>query len=49
MQKYKKIEPHVVNDKDCVIQTSIIENMTKLINAKQDKLSDIQMKICSNI
>jgi len=45
----KKIEPHVVNDKDCVIQTSIIENMTKLINAKQDKLSDIQMKICSNI
>ena len=45
----KKLEPHVVNNKDCMKQSSILENMTHLINEKQDKLSNIQTKICSNI
>ena len=45
----KKLQPHIVNDKECVIQTNIIDNMTQLVNSKQDKLSEFQMKICSNI
>ena len=45
----KKLQPHIVNDKDCIVQTSIIDNMTKLINSKHEKLSDAQIKICSNI
>lgn len=45
----KKLQPHVVNDKDCLTQASIIDNMTELVNSKRSKLSSIQMQICSNV
>lgn len=45
----KKMQHHIVNDKDCLTQTNIIENMTNLVNSKQAKLSPIQMQICSTI
>lgn len=45
----KRIQPHIVNQKDCYSKLNVIENMTKLINNKKDKLSDTQMKICSTI
>lgn len=45
----KKMQSHIVNDKDCLTQSNIIENMTKLVNSKHSKLSPIQMQICSSI
>lgn len=45
----KKLEPHVVNNRDSLTQCNIIDNMTQLVNEKQDKLSEIQMKICNTI
>ena len=45
----KNMQKHIVNDKDCKIQSDIIENMTNLINTKNSKLSPIQMQICNNI
>lgn len=45
----KKLQPHIVNDKDCLTQANIIDNMTQLINTKHSKLSPIQMQICSTI
>lgn len=48
-RKIKALQPHIVNDKDCLTQANIINNMTELVNSKQSKLSPMQMKICSNI
>ena len=45
----KKMQRHIVNDKNCLIHSNIIENMTSLVNSKQEKLSPVQMQICSNI
>lgn len=45
----KNMQKHIVNDKDCKVQSDIIENMTNLINTKKSKLSPIQMQICNNI
>lgn len=45
----KRMQPHIVNDKDCYSKLNAIENMTKLVNTKKDKLSDTQIKICSTI
>ena len=45
----KKMQSHIVNNKDCITQSNIIENMTKLVNSKHSKLSPIQMKICGSI
>ncbi len=45
----KNMQKHIVNDKDCKVQSDIIENMTNLINTKHSKLSPIQMQICNNI
>lgn len=45
----KNMQKHIVNDKDCKVQSDIIENMTNLINTKNSKLSSIQMQICNNI
>lgn len=45
----KNMQKHIVNDKDCKVQSDIIENMTNLINTKNSKLSPIQMQICNNI
>ncbi len=45
----KNMQRHIVNDKDCKVQSDIIENMTNLINTKKSKLSPIQMQICNNI
>ncbi|MDD3303344.1 MAG: hypothetical protein PHP54_00280 [Clostridia bacterium] len=36
-------------DKECMQQNSIIQNMTKLINSKKDKLSQIQLQICNEL
>lgn len=45
----KNMQKHIVNDKDCKVQSDIIENMTNLINTKNSKLSPIQMQICNNM
>lgn len=45
----KKLQPHIVNDKDCLTQTNIIENMTELVNNKNSKLTPMQMQMCSAI
>lgn len=45
----KNMQKHIVNDKDCKVQSDIIGNMTNLINTKNSKLSPIQMQICNNI
>lgn len=45
----KNMQKHIVNDKDCKVQSDIIENMTNLINTKNSKLSPIQMQIYNNI
>lgn len=45
----KRMQPHIVNDKDCIKQTNIIENMTRLINSKHDRLSRTEMKVCNTI
>ena len=39
----------VSNDLDCLKQNSIIQNMNQLVNVKKDKLSKIQLQICSNL
>lgn len=44
-----KEKSSVSSNLDCVKQNNIIQNITKLVNAKQDKLSNIQMQICSNL
>lgn len=36
-------------DRDCLQQNNIIQNMTKLINNKKDKLSQIQLQICNEL
>ncbi len=36
-------------DTDCVKQNNIIQNMMELINVKKDKLSPIQLQICSSL
>lgn len=46
LNKFKKILKY---DKDCMQQNNIIQNMTKLINNKKDKLSQIQLQICSEL
>ena len=45
----KNMQKHIVNDKDCKVQSDIIENMTNLINTKNSKLSPIQKQIYNNI
>ena len=39
----------VNSNSECLKQNNIIQNMTKLVNVKKDKLSNIQMQICSNL
>lgn len=39
----------VLNDTDCLKENSVIQNMTKLINAKKDKLSQLQLQICNEL
>lgn len=36
-------------DTDCISQNNVIQNMTKLINNKKDKLSELQMQICNSL
>ncbi len=45
----KKIEPHIVNEKECRMHSNIINNMTNLVNTKRAKLSPMQIQICSNM
>lgn len=39
----------VLNNSDCLKENNIIQNMTKLINSKKDKLSQMQLQICSDL
>ena len=34
---------------DCLKENNIIQNMTKLINSKMDKLSKTQLDVCANL
>lgn len=36
-------------DQECVNENNVIQNMTTLINAKKEKLSQIQLQICNNL
>lgn len=36
-------------DGDCMRQSNTIQNMTKLINNKKEKLSQLQLQICKNL
>lgn len=36
-------------DQECVNENNVIQNMTSLINAKKEKLSQIQLQICNNL
>ena len=36
-------------DADCIKQNNIIQNMMELVNTKKDKLSPIQLQICSSL
>ncbi len=44
-----KQKGNVLNNTECTRENDIIQNMTKLINNKKDKLSDMQLQICSNL
>ncbi len=44
-----KIKGHIPNDTICARENEIIQNMTKLINNKKEKLSDMQLQICGNL
>lgn len=48
-QDLKKSFPNVSNDQNCVKENQVIQNMTKLINQKMDKLTKTQWEICANI
>ena len=38
-----------ISNVDCLRENDIIQNMTKLINNKKDKLSNMQLQICNNL
>ena len=44
-----KMKGHIPNDTICARENEIIQNMTKLINNKKEKLSDMQLQICGNL
>lgn len=44
-----KMTDKVGNIHECVKESNIIQNMTKLINNKKDKLSNTQLEICANM
>lgn len=49
---YKQISNYkskVNNSYDCIKQANIIENMTKFVNEKREKLSNNQLEICKSI
>lgn len=39
----------ITNDTECLKENNVIQNMTKLINSKKDKLSQMQLQICDNL
>ena len=44
-----KFSTRVSNNIECLKENNIIQNMTKLINNKMDKLSQNQIEVCANI
>lgn len=36
-------------DSDCMKENNIIQNMTKLVNSKREKLSKLQLQICNDL
>lgn len=43
----KKIK--IQNNEVCLKENNIIQNMTRLVNSKKDKLSNLQLQICSDL
>lgn len=39
----------VILNEECIKQNNIIQNITKLVNNKKGKLSNIQLQICNNL
>lgn len=39
----------VLKNTDCLKENNIIQNMTRLINTKKDKLSQLQLQICNDL
>lgn len=39
----------VLKSTDCLKENNIIQNMTRLINTKKDKLSQLQLQICNDL
>ncbi len=44
MQKNK-----VMHNEECLKENNLIQNMTKLVNSKKDKLSNLQLQICNDL
>ena len=38
---------NVINSKECLIENNLIQNMTKLINSRKEKLSSSQVEFCN--
>lgn len=43
----KKVK--IQNNEICLKENNIIQNMTRLVNSKKDKLSNLQLQICSDL
>ena len=39
----------IQNDPDCIKENNIIQNITKLVNIKKEKLSKLQLQICNDL
>lgn len=39
----------IQNNENCLKENNIIQNMTKLVNSKKDKLSNLQLQICNDL
>ena len=48
-QELSKARSQVSSDVECVKQNNIIQNMMKLVNSKNDKLSDLQLQMCNDL
>lgn len=48
-EKINKKEKGIEFNKDNINENNIIQNMTKLVNVKKEKLSPIQLQICNNL
>lgn len=45
----KKEKSKVISDPECTKENNIIQNILKLVNAKKDKLTNLQLQICNEL